>query len=369
MHPYSLDYSTIKEKAITGRYVTNVHIDKVLGLPSTELKIEEIGLSVLQEKIKLVTLGTGPKKILMWSQMHGNETTTTKSILDLFNYLKDSSELAKTILRECTLKIIPILNPDGAFAYTRVNANEIDLNRDAYDLSQPESKVLRAVYDAFKPDFCFNLHDQRTIFNVGINKKPATISFLSPAYDKERNISKTRGISIQLIVAMNSLIQQLIPGQVGRYDDSFNHNCVGDSFQMLNTPTVLFEAGHFLDDYQREQTRMYIFYAILKGVETIAKAEIHRYVQSNYFEIPENSKLYFDVLIKNADQLRPTLPKNSDLGILYKEVLDLGTITFIPVLDKTGNLNQYFGHKTYNCLDEKDAKSVKSNKILMNCIR
>ncbi|MFT4830403.1 MAG: hypothetical protein ACI815_000037 [Psychroserpens sp.] len=368
MLPFDLDYSTIKENAVTGRYVTIGDIDKFLNQQSNALKIEDIGFSVLQKKIKMVTLGTGPKKILMWSQMHGNESTTTKAVLDLLNYLNQSSDLVTTILKECTLKIIPILSPDGAAAYTRINANKIDLNRDAHDRSQPESKVLRAVYEAFEPDFCFNLHDQRTIFNVGKDQKPATISFLSPAHDQERCISLTRGISMQLIVAMNSLLQELIPGQVGRYDDSFNHNCVGDAFQMLNTPTILFEAGHYPEDYEREHTRMYMFYSILKGVETIAKAEVHLYAQNNYFEIPENSKLYYDILIKNADQLRPSLPKNSDLGLLYKEVLDSNVINFIPFLDKTGDLDQYFGHKTYDCLDEKDAEMVKSNKTLMNCI-
>lgn len=368
MRPFNLDYSTIKEKSVTGRYVTNVEVDKFLNLDSKELIVEEIGLSVLQKKIKMVTLGTGPKKILMWSQMHGNESTTTKAVLDLLNYLNEPTDLAKIILRECTLKIIPILNPDGAAAYTRINANKVDLNRDAQDRSQPESKVLRAVYDSFQPHFCFNLHDQRTIFNVGKNQKPATISFLSPAHDEERSISKTRGISMKLIVAMNSLMQQLIPGHVGRYDDSFNYNCVGDAFQVLNTPTILFEAGHFPDDYEREQTRMYIFYAMLKGLETIAKGEIDQYPQNTYLKIPENSKLYYDILIKNADLVVPSLPKNSDLGILYKEVLDSKTIKFMPFLDKTGDLDHYFGHKTYNCLDKKDAEMVKLNKILMNCI-
>ncbi|MEJ1222002.1 M14 family metallopeptidase [Sediminicola sp. 1XM1-17] len=368
MHPFNLDYSTVKENTVVDRYVTIDAIDKFLFDHSHNLHFEVIGLSVQQKKIKMVTLGYGPKKILMWSQMHGNESTTTKAVLDLINYLSLPSVLADTILQECTVQIIPILNPDGAAAYTRINANEIDLNRDAHDRSQPESKVLRAIYDAFQPDFCFNLHDQRTIFNVGQENKPATISFLSPAHDQERSISKTRGVSMQLIVAMNSLIQQLIPGQVGRYDDSFNHNCVGDAFQMLNTPTILFEAGHFPGDYSREKTREYIFYAMLKGLETIARAEIPLYPQDHYFEIPENGKLYFDVLIKNAHLLLASQTKRMDIGVLYKEVLESTAIKFQPFVEKTGDLHQFYGHKTYDCLDENDLKSIKLNKKVMDCL-
>jgi len=118
----------------------------------------------------------------MWSQMHGNESTTTKAVIDLLNYLKHDSVNALEIANQCTLKIIPILNPDGARDYTRVNANQIDLNRDAQDLTQPESRILKEEYDYFRPDFCFNLHDQRTIFNVGKTNKPRKYATRSRTY-------------------------------------------------------------------------------------------------------------------------------------------------------------------------------------------
>ena len=132
-----------------------------------------------------------------------------------------------------------MLNPDGAAVYARVNANGIDLNRDAQERTQPESVVLRNTFDEFCPDFCFNLHDQRTIFNVGTTAKPATVSFLAPAHNDERSISKSRAISMQLVAAMNSVLQSIIPGRVGRYDDAFNANCVGDTFQMRSHTNFL----------------------------------------------------------------------------------------------------------------------------------
>ena len=68
-------------------------------------------------------MGTGSTKVLMWSQMHGNESTTTKSLLDLLRFLNTNPDW----LDNLQLSIIPILNPDGAKAYTRVNANQVDL--------------------------------------------------------------------------------------------------------------------------------------------------------------------------------------------------------------------------------------------------
>ena len=42
----------------------------------------------------------------------------------------------------------------------------------------------------FNPKFCFNLHDQRTIFGVEGTKNPATISFLAPSEEITRKLLK-----------------------------------------------------------------------------------------------------------------------------------------------------------------------------------
>lgn len=160
-------HDTIKDEAVYGRYVTHRHVLKKLTDLPIDYNVETIGKSVQGRSIESITIGHGPIKILMWSQMHGNESTTTKAVFDLLNFLNSDNKLATQILTNCKLCIIPMLNPDGAEMYTRVNANEVDLNRDAQNLSQPESVVLRNTFLDFKPDFCFNLHDQRTIFNVG----------------------------------------------------------------------------------------------------------------------------------------------------------------------------------------------------------
>jgi len=363
-----LNYSKVKHANVGGRYVTNDDVFPFLeSLPNLFL-VTEIGKSVLGKSIKMISAGSGSNKILMWSQMHGNESTTTKAVLDLLNFLMIDAHEAKEILKNCTLCIIPILNPDGAAAYTRINANEIDLNRDAQDRSQPESKVLRAVYDDFQPGFCLNLHDQRTIFNVGATNKPATVSFLAPAFDAERNISESRKKSMQIIVAMNTMLQNLIPNQVGRYDDGFNANCVGDAFQMLETPTILFESGHFPNDYEREQTRKYIFFSLLTAIQTIQKDEIANYDQADYFKIPENGKLFLDIIISNANHVNAGHAANTSLGLLYKEVLKNGKIVFEPYVVETGRLNQFYAHKTYNCLDESDLKSLQQDSRLWKII-
>lgn len=344
---YEIHYADFKVAQIQGRYVTHTHIMEYMKSLTAPYHLETLGASVKGNPIYGVTIGNGPKRILMWSQMHGNESTTTKAVLDLINYLKLELGITRNILQHFTLKIIPILNPDGAKAYTRVNANQIDLNRDARDLTQPESKLLKWVYEDFEPDFCFNLHDQRTIFNVGETEKPATVSFLAPAFDEQRNVSHARLKSMQLIAAMNKKLQEHIPGQVGRYDDSFNANCVGDAFQMLRTPTILFEAGHFSNDYEREITRTYVFMALQEALTVLMKEQFEEFSLDDYLKIPENQKMYCDVLVENAHVLDPSLEVGAKVTVLFQEKLEKEHIVFVPKVNEViPRTIAVFGHET-----------------------
>lgn len=342
-----------------GRYVTHGQLREFLNRMSETFQVATIGRSVQGRSIESITLGSGKKRVLMWSQMHGNESTTTKAVLDLMNFLGSEEVEAFKILKECTLKVIPMLNPDGAQVYTRINANKVDLNRDAKTLTQPESRSLRRIYEDFRPQYCFNLHDQRTLFNVGNTPKPATVSFLAPASDAQGSITESRRKSMLLIGAMAHGLNALIPGQMGRYDDTYNANCVGDTFQALGTPTVLIEAGHFANDYDREAVREYIFYALSFALDTIAGAGFKKFKELDYFAIPENNTLFFDVLIQNAKAVNESLHEKDRIGILYKEVLRAGKIQFVPKIERTGHLEGHFGHRTYDCANEHDLKLLR----------
>ncbi len=363
-----------KESGLNHRYITNTHIEPLLKRLGHSFPVEVIGTSVLNRPIYGIKVGSGEKRILVWSQMHGNESTTTKALFDLFNTFLGSEALVAPILKACTLYIIPILNPDGAHVYTRVNANRVDLNRDAQALTQPESKVLRAAFKTFKPHYCYNLHGQRTIFSAGNTNKPATISFLSPAQDKACTITPNRKVAMELIAAMNAVLQAVIPNQVGVYDDAFNLNCVGDTFQSEHVPTILFEAGHFNNDYARDKTRELIYMAYLVSLDYIAKNDVSGQHYEPYFTIPENEKLFFDILIKNVKQKINDQEQVVDVGILYQETLVDGQILFVPNIERIERLEGYYGHRTidagYQEVLDADGQPVKVNNenvfVMMN---
>ncbi|TXN35808.1 DUF2817 domain-containing protein [Flagellimonas hymeniacidonis] len=363
-----MNHSQYKETLVQARYVTNEVLQKNWYTKLSNISLSVIGQSEEGEEIASITLGRGSKKVLMWSQMHGNESTTTKAALDLVNFLSSKNELAKIINDNCTITLVPILNPDGAKRYTRANANNIDLNRDAKLLSQLESQALRKLFEAFGPDYCFNLHDQRTLFSAGNAKKPATISFLSPASDPERKMNPTRESAMKLIVAMNQELQKEIPGQVGRYDDGFNDNCVGDFFQMKKVPTILFEAGHYPNDYEREKTREYIFHSLIEALKVIAENRIHEFRVADYFKIPENEKRFYDILVKNPQEINPDLTPNVSVGIRFKEVLETNRVLFEPEIVDVAELNGYFGHETFDCSLKNDVEQLHSRKEILNLI-
>ena len=332
-------YSKNYQNKIDGRWITLEQILPIVNTMKTNSKVELAGLSYQNKEIYTLQFGKGKTKILIWTQMHGNESTGTKALFDLINFLNkpgDLSYLSDQILENCTIKCIPMLNPDGAKVYTRLNAQKIDLNRDFIDKKAPESKLLQEIVKDFQPEYCFNMHDQRTIFSVGKNIAPATISFLAPSEEKKRKVTKGRKETMEVIVSMNNFLQNLIPNQVGRYTDAFYPTATGDNFQKMGYKTILVESGHYTNDYQREMTRKYTFLALLQGLFFISHDK-EKCNYEDYFAIPNNEKKYLDILLKDVNYQGI----QTDIGILFDEILEDGKLQFIPRVDKVEDLSEY----------------------------
>ena len=280
--------------------------------------------------------------------MHGNESTTTKAVFDFFNLIHSSNELGQRLLKKFTFCFLPMVNPDGAELYTRENANKVDLNRDSISLSQPESQLLRHTFNEFQPHFCFNLHDQRSIFGAGTTGNVATVSFLAPSFNENRDVNTVRSKAMEIIVAMNTELQKHIPNQVGRFDDGFNANCIGDQFTLLEVPTILFEAGHYPNDYYREYTRKMIFIALISGLQHIYENDIVGDKNANYFEITKNNIVFYDFLYKNVKINYDGKEIITNFAAQYKEELIDGKIQFNAYIAEIGELKGKLGHFQYN---------------------
>jgi hypothetical protein len=290
-------YEIVKEKRLKDRFFKHDTIVDLLNKLPADFEVKECGKSVKCKSINLVKFGKGTTKVMLWSQMHGDEATGTMALFDLFNFLQSDHQLVKLITEKCQLFILPMVNPDGAAVFTRRNAQQIDINRDFLREVSPEAKVLKQCRAAIKPDFGFNLHDQVTLWSVTGTLKPATLSFLAPAFDEELSINETRKNAMLVIADIFSELDQLLPKHIGLFDDEFEPRAFGDNFQKAGTSTILIEAGGYTSDYEKQEIRKYYFTAILSGLFSIATKSYDQEDLKNYFAIPKNNKQLFHILI------------------------------------------------------------------------
>jgi hypothetical protein len=113
-------------------------------------------------------------------------------------------------------------------------------------------------------------------------------------------------------------------------------------------PTILFEAGHFQNDYDRDVTRKYIFIALLSGLQHIYENVVVDNKIDNYLNIPQNKAVFFDIVYKNVNINYDGIEKNTNFAVHYKEELVNNQLCFNGYFAEIGNLEHAFGHFEYD---------------------
>lgn len=338
-------YDSFKEKKLHNRFFKHHDILSLLGKLPEKFTVTILGSSANQRSINLVKWGNGETKIMLWSQMHGDEATGTMALFDLFNFLQSDDEVVKLLAENFQLYIIPMVNPDGTAVFTRRNAQQIDINRDFLKLTTPEAKILKYLRDEIQPDFGFNLHDQTTLWSVKDTFKPATLSFLAPAFDAALSINQTRKNAMLVIADMFKALNPMLPHQIGLFNDEFELRAFGDNFQKAGMATILIEAGGFGSDYEKQEIRKYYFTAILSGLSSIALRSYRQQAIDNYFAIPKITKQLFHILIQQV--LLNDIEVS--IGINYEEIPapDGMSTEKIYQIEDIGDLSCYSAYTVY----------------------
>jgi hypothetical protein len=332
--------------------------------PSYRLRV--LGKSNEGRNIYGVTMGTGPVSVLLWSQMHGDEPTATMALFDIFRFMQRHDEFddfRDGILSRLTIHVVPMLNPDGAERYTRRNVQDIDINRDALRLQTPEGNILKKIRDSVQADWGFNLHDQSRYYAAGNAPKTAAISFLAPAFDEAKTMSEKRSDAARLIGVMNKTIQEIIPGSVGKYDDTFEPRAFGDNIQKWGTRTILIETGALPGDPEKQELRRINYTAMLTALAAIADQSYVNMPLSEYEAIPfNNSNAFHDLLLR---EIQLPGPKGnyflSDLAYRNEEVqlADNRQFYLSSKISELGDLSTFFAF---------DDKNLKGHKAIMGKI-
>ncbi len=129
------------------------------------------GKSIYGEELRLLrfptsheTYGAAKHKFYIQSRLHGNETGTTTFTAWLMNRISEGksllNQLSSDVGESVTFDFLPIANPDGAKSESRLNANQVDLNRNfgvmwgrtsgnpgASAFSEPETAAIKQIIE------------------------------------------------------------------------------------------------------------------------------------------------------------------------------------------------------------------------------
>ncbi|MEE4311384.1 MAG: M14 family zinc carboxypeptidase [candidate division KSB1 bacterium] len=327
------------------RELKNSHVREMLTVLReqypNDFHFEIAGESVEKRPIYLVRMGSGGKNILLWSQMHGDEPTSTAAIFDMFNFMlrHESTTFVRKILENATILVIPMLNPDGAEKYLRRNAQGIDINRDARDLQTPEGRILFDLKETFKPDFGFNLHDQSGRITVGNTNRLAAFALMAPPFNHQNDDNPVRIRAKKVVSVIYQALGPSLYGHISKYKADYMPRAFGDSMQSWGVSTILIESSgwyHNRDNYLQKMN----FVALLSSIHAIASGSYESANPAIYDILPLNDKSIYDLLIRDVNVIDGTgiPPYRMDIGVNYNPgkkgyIIDNGDLDFFAAKD------------------------------------
>jgi hypothetical protein len=297
-------YENFKMSAITSRRFSQADMLAWLD-PLRQQKLfimTPVGRSAEGRTISMLKMGAGKTTVLLWSQMHGDESTATMAIMDMLKFFSQEPDhvITRSILSKLNLLLLPMLNPDGAERFQRRTAQSIDMNRDALALKTPEARILKETRDTYRPNFGFNLHDQDPRYSVGETRNVSAIALLAPAFDESRSDNNVRVPAKKVAATLAMILHEFIPKNVSKYDDAFEPRAFGDNIQKWGTSTVLIESGGWPGDREKMFIRKLNCVALLTTLHRIAVDQCESVNISVYEQLPFNTKYLFDVVVRNV---------------------------------------------------------------------
>jgi murein tripeptide amidase MpaA len=127
-----------------------------------------LGKSLDGQDIDCLKIGAGPLNVWLYARQHPGESMAEWWMEGALEKLTDEDDpVARVLLRECTFRIVPNMNPDGSRrGHLRTNAVGVNLNREWHAPSaekSPEVLCVRNAMDEVPPDFAMDVHGDEAI--------------------------------------------------------------------------------------------------------------------------------------------------------------------------------------------------------------
>ncbi|HJP67770.1 MAG TPA: M14-type cytosolic carboxypeptidase [Sphingomicrobium sp.] len=181
-------------------------VTQTAALP--DVGYRSLGKSLDGQDIDCLKIGRGPVNVWLYARQHPGESMAEWWMEGALEKLIDEDDpVARVLLRECTFRIVPNMNPDGSRrGHLRTNAVGVNLNREWHAPSaekSPEVLCVRNAMDQVPPDFAMDVHGDEAIpanFLAGFEGIPShaerqqelfelfgeTLEHLSPDFQRKK---------------------------------------------------------------------------------------------------------------------------------------------------------------------------------------
>ena len=141
-------------------------VTSVASLPGVSYR--SLGKSLDGQDIDCLELGEGELNVWLYARQHPGETMAEWWMEGALEKLTDPDDpVARVLLKTCTFRIVPNMNPDGSRrGHLRTNAAGVNLNREWHAPSAEKSPEVLCVRDAMDEtgvDFAMDIHGDEAI--------------------------------------------------------------------------------------------------------------------------------------------------------------------------------------------------------------
>ena len=242
---------------------------------SARVRISQEGTSVEGRPIHLVRVGhpqpptdegiaTGQAILIVGSQ-HGNEPAGREAALQFLRDLAFTQEdEVLDVLTNATVLLIPSANPDGRVAGTRVNADQVDINRDHLDLASPEARAIARILRDLRPDVVLDAHERPTGTTPDVEVLwPRNLNVYEPVRDLSQELVEQRLFGDLAEGGRSVALFSPDPGGAGDENETILRNTVG----LRHSLGVLVESAGGRPAVERVAVHWEVFRSALRFLE------------------------------------------------------------------------------------------------------